>query len=125
MTFIFPSINPSSRVILGKQRGNNALATTKNAMPAKFYPSDNTNHFSLNRFSNKKHTLSDTTYTDTSSYIQKKKHRQLVYKVHTLVILHTKVMFKMTENKLLDEFVLVVLLYPLKKETNIYYKSIV
>tara|TARA_B100000886_G_C20248250_1_gene417560 strand:+ start:247 stop:612 length:366 start_codon:yes stop_codon:yes gene_type:complete len=73
MTFIFPSKNPSSRVILGKQRGNNALATTKNAMPAKFYPSDNTNHFSLNRFSNKKHTLSDTTYTDTSSYIQKKK----------------------------------------------------
>ena len=73
MTFIFPSINPSSRVILGKQRGNNALATTKNAMPAKFYPSDNTNHFSLNRFSNKKQTLSETTYTDSFSYIQKKK----------------------------------------------------
>jgi hypothetical protein len=73
MTLIFPSTNPASKVILGKQRGNNALATTQNAMPAKFYPSDNTNNFSLNRFSYKKDTVSDTTYTDTSSYIQKKK----------------------------------------------------
>ena len=73
MTLIFPSTNPSSKVILGKQRGNNALATTQKAMPANFYPSDNTNNFSLNRFSYKKHTVSDTTYTDTSSYIQKKK----------------------------------------------------
>ena len=73
MTLIFPSKNPASKVILGKQRGNNALATTQKAMPAKFYPSDNTNNFSLNRFSYKKHTTTDTTYTDTSSYIQKKK----------------------------------------------------
>ena len=48
MTLIFPSKNPASKVILGKQRGNNALATTEKAMPAKFYPSDNTNNFSLN-----------------------------------------------------------------------------
>ena len=73
MAFIFPSTNPSSKVILGKQRGNNALATTQKAMPAKFYPSDNTNNFSLNRFSYKKDTVSDKTYTDSSSYIQKKK----------------------------------------------------
>ena len=73
MTLIFPSTNPSSKVILGKQRGNNALATTQKAMPAKFYPSDNTNNFSLNRFSYKKHTTTDNTYSDTSSYIQKKK----------------------------------------------------
>jgi hypothetical protein len=73
MTLIFSSINPASKVILGKQRGNNALATTEKAMPAKFYPSDNTNNFSLNRFSYKKNTASDTTYSDTSSYIQKKK----------------------------------------------------
>ena len=106
MTLIFPSKNPASKVILGKQRGNNALATTEKAMPAKFYPSDNTNNFSLNRFSYKKNTATDTTYSDTSSYIQKKRHRQLEYKVDIVEILHIKVIFKMTENKLLEKYVL-------------------
>ena len=40
MVLIFPSTNPSSKTIMMKQRGNNALATTPNAMPMKFYPSD-------------------------------------------------------------------------------------
>jgi len=69
MVLIFPSTNPASRAILGKQRGNNALATTPNAMPMKFYPSDNGTNYSANRNMFKK--SATTIYTDETSYIQK------------------------------------------------------
>ena len=73
MTIIFPSMNPASKMHFSKQRGNNALATTANAMPMKFDPSDNTSHYSSNRTTFRKDVVKDTTYTDNSSYIQRKK----------------------------------------------------